>query len=75
MQCMLGTDKRRRSAVVGRGSRRVFRSRGIRVRRSRGAGVGRDREQCRYVIGRAVPRPQRHLEPNETIPFRDPINP
>jgi hypothetical protein len=56
MQCMPETDKRRRSAVVGRGSRRVFRLRGIRVRRSRGVGVGRDREQHRHIIGRAVPR-------------------
>jgi hypothetical protein len=74
MQYILGIDKYRHSIVAGRGRRRVFKLRDIRVRRSRSIGVDRDREQYRHVISRAVPRPQRHSEPNKTIPSRDPTN-
>jgi hypothetical protein len=66
------TDKRRRSTVAGRGSRRVFRLREAGIRRSVGRGIGRDGRRRRHVIGRAVPRPRRHSKPDEITPSHDP---
>ena len=57
MQCMLETDKHRYSIVIGRGSRRVFRFREVRIKHSIGIGIGRrSRGQYRHITSRAVPR-------------------
>jgi hypothetical protein len=39
MRHTLGMDKRRRSAAIGRGSRRVFRFKKVGVRQSIGGGI------------------------------------
>jgi hypothetical protein len=42
MRHMLGMDKRRRSAAIGRGSRRVFRFKEVGVRQSIGGGIDKE---------------------------------
>jgi hypothetical protein len=66
MRRMLGMDKHRRSAAIGRGSRRVFRFKEVGVRQSTGGGIDKESSRRRHVDRRYIRGLTRHRQP--TIP-------